>query len=139
MSGISINHFKNHSRTFLESLLKGSVSSNRADLTAVARSSGVEGPRSLCATTVAQKRRQKAKGKSVRTITVISILSSLRVLVRFAIACVGHRQIVPRSQANCVGLSIHAIANRSRMSKLGKPTNENYAKDCRVPRNKSWV
>src|SRR5262245_19576968 len=80
MSGASINHFKNHSRAFLASLLNGSVSSKRADLTAVARSSGVEGPRLLCATTVRRKRRQKAKSQSVRIETVISTLSSLCVL-----------------------------------------------------------
>src|ERR1700682_1357797 len=39
----------NHSRIFLASLLNGSASSNRAALTAVRRSSGVDGPRLLCA------------------------------------------------------------------------------------------
>src|SRR5262249_40609994 len=77
MSGTSINHLINHSRIFLASLLNGSVSSKRADLTAVSRSSGVEGPRLPCAIAVRQNRRQNAEVKSVRTTTVISILSSL--------------------------------------------------------------
>src|SRR5207302_11197126 len=56
----------------LTSLLKGSVSSKRAALTAVARSSGVEGPRLLCAITVRQKRRQNTEVKSMRATPVIS-------------------------------------------------------------------
>src|SRR5262252_1124569 len=45
MSGTWISQRVSHSRVFLASLLKGSDSSSRAPLTAVALSSGVDGPR----------------------------------------------------------------------------------------------
>src|SRR5215475_7374933 len=121
MSGTASNHVTNHSRIFSASLLNGSVSSKRADLTAAARSSGVEGLRLLCAAAVRQKRRQKAKGQSVRATTFITILSGPCVL--------GYRGSV-----NLRTRILRRIARRSEIFHVrGSLFHERHSKRYRAP------